>query len=80
MSETVIAAQNRGYEAGRYIAAIRNVTKRSHASAVAHALCYGRPLPERPAGLSYMAAQAVEMRLSELYRGANLTGALNGRS
>jgi len=56
----------RGMQVGRYIAGIRNQAKRGYAHDVADALWNGRPLPERPANLGTMAAQAVEMRLREL--------------
>jgi hypothetical protein len=54
-------------EADTYLRRIRNQGKAAHAwAAVWEALCLGEPVPARPAGLSAMAAQAVELRLAEL--------------
>jgi len=53
-------------EADTYLRRIRNQDKAAHAWAVWEALCLGEPVPARPAGLSAMAAQAVEVRLAEL--------------
>ncbi len=53
-------------EADTYLRRIRNQDKAAHAWAVWEALCLAEPVPPRPAGLSAMAAQAVEVRLAEL--------------
>ena len=53
-------------EADTYLRRIRNQDKAAHAWAVWEALCLDEPVPARPAGLSAMAAQAVELRLAEL--------------
>jgi hypothetical protein len=50
----------------RYKRSIRNPVKRFYAFDVHAALIAGQPVPEAPAGLSYMAAQAVRMRLREI--------------
>jgi hypothetical protein len=55
-------------EADTYLRRIRNPGKAGHAQAVWEALCLGEPLPARPAELSVMAAQAVELRLADLVK------------
>ena len=49
-----------------YVRLIRNPVKRAYAAAYALHLCGVEPMPEKPAGLSYMAAQAVRLRLTAL--------------
>jgi hypothetical protein len=51
-----------------YIQAIRNPLKRHYALLMIGHLSEGMPEPERPSGLSFMAAQAVRMQLAELRR------------
>lgn len=52
--------------AARYVRGIRNPAKQAYARALLAASTSGQRKPERPAGLSVMAAQAVELRLAEL--------------
>lgn len=66
----VIVAASRRESPDGYVASVRNPAKRQHARAVCAALAAGRPAPARPAGLSLMAAQAVEMRLAAIMKGA----------
>ena len=47
-----------------YLSLIRNDRKRNYGYARWHAIVNGSPYPERPDGLSYMAAQAVDMDLA----------------
>lgn len=59
-----------------YVLRIRNKLKREYAKAYLKAIADGRLTdecympPERPTGLSYMGAQAVEMNIAELIKGA----------
>jgi hypothetical protein len=46
----------------------RNPLKRSYAADYYHHLRNGGPEPERPEGLSYMAAQAVQMQIGADFR------------
>lgn len=52
--------------ANRYVAKIRNTQKRWYAERYADHLFQGAPSPEPPAGLSYMAAQAVRLQLQAI--------------
>jgi len=49
-----------------YVRLIQNPVKRAYAAAYALHLAGIEPVPEKPADLSYMAAQAVRLRLTAL--------------
>ena len=59
----------------RYITRIRNPLKRAYALGYSYWLTgMAERAPQRPVDLSYMAAQAVEMELRDLYGGTAFEG------
>ena len=70
LAEHLSAALDTAYEADRYVGSIRNDLKREYARAYLAFLRAPGPAlgPERPRGLSYMAAQAVRMTLARTWQ------------
>ncbi len=67
------AATIAGFNAGKYIASIRNSAKKEYARQYLFYILRGRKgsCPS-PAGLSTLAAQAVRLRLGQIFQGTEL--------